>query len=182
VNGERLILFYNWSHIILFSSRRNLVKKCDCPEDTYGLHCEWTVDTPCDLDCKNGGACKIGIKDFTSMQEYGLNIEAYLGGQEQYGEHCVCPAGFSGVTCEVEDVVLCGKGICFNGAECVQTVSLDGSTVYNEFCRCNNDGDTGTSYAGKFCEHQSTAFCDAPYGHSPDEYFCVNGGQCPQGE
>ena len=121
------------------------------------------------------------------MAEYGLDINTYLGGQEQYGEHCVCPQGFSGATCQVEDIVRCGQGICFNGAECVQTVSLDGTEVYNEYCRCIaevGDGDGGigevhVQYAGKFCEHVASTSCKTPYGHNPDEYFCTNGGGCP---
>lgn len=118
------------------------------------------------------------------MSQYGLDIEAYLGGQDHYGEHCVCPPGFSGVKCELEETVQCGQGVCFNGAECVQTVSLDGKNVFNEYCRCNafkddeNDKER-KNYAGKYCEHEATIFCPAPYGHNPDEYFCTNDGECP---
>lgn len=158
--------------------KKNLAKKCDCPDDTFGLHCEFNYEQECSLKCENGGSCKVGLKDFGKMAEYGLDIAEYLGGQEEYGEHCVCPPGFSGVKCQTENVVRCGEGICFNGAECVQTTSLDGKTVYNEYCRCtaNEDG----NFAGKFCEHSGTTACLAPYGHSPDEYFCTNGGECPE--
>jgi len=155
----------------------NLAKKCDCPKGTFGLHCEYSKDEPCNLQCNNGGVCKMGLKDFTELAEYGLDIDAYLGGQDSYGEHCVCPKGYTGLTCEKEEAVQCGQGICFNGAECVQTTSLDGSIVYNEFCRCPTE--EGESYAGKFCEHKSTTFCPAPEGHDPAEYFCANGGECP---
>lgn len=155
----------------------NLAEKCDCPEETFGLHCEFKEDVPCNLKCSNNGVCKVGLKDFSQMSEYGLDIESYLGGQDHYGEHCVCPEGFTGVTCEVEESVQCGKGVCFNGAECVQTVSLDGSTIFNEFCRCPQDHDQ--SYAGKFCEHESTVFCPTPDGHDKSQYFCANGGECP---
>jgi len=175
----------------------NLAKKCTCPEGKFGLHCEFLTDEECNLDCNNGGKCKIGLKDFSHMAEYGLDIVEYLGGQEQYGEHCVCPQGFSGAKCQVEDIVRCGQGICFNGAECVQTVSLDGTEVYNEYCRCkaeevdgnhggngqieigNGIGEIHVQYAGKFCEHVATTSCKTPYGHNPDEYFCTNGGECP---
>jgi len=165
-NLNRVVFYY-----------RNLAKKCACPVGTFGLHCEFSQYEECSLQCFNGGKCKIGLKDFTHMKEYGLDIEHYLGGRDEYGEHCVCPEGFSGAKCEVDDVVICGQGICFNGASCVQTVSLDGTEVYNEYCRCKHD-DAGVQFAGKFCEHESTTKCPAPYGHNPDEYFCTNGGEC----
>ena len=160
------------------SPSRNLAKKCDCPEGTFGLHCEFMDEQECSLQCENGGLCKVGIKDFSKMAEYGLDIAEYLGGQEEYGEHCVCPQGFSGVKCQTENVVRCGDGICFNGSECVQTVSLEGKEVINEYCRCKSGGEDG-GFAGKFCEHVPSTKCPAPYGHSPDEYFCTNGGECP---
>lgn len=159
------------------NGEKDLSKKCDCPAGTFGLHCEFTEEQSCSLKCSNGGHCKVGMKDFSKMEEYGLNIAEYLGGQELYGEHCVCPQGFSGVKCETENVQRCGDGICFNGAECVQTVSLDGKQVYDEFCRCQADENGG--FAGKYCEHASTTSCPAPYGHDPAEYFCTNGGECP---
>lgn len=156
---------------------RNLAKKCSCPSGTFGLHCEYSEEQECTLECMNGGKCQIGLKDFSYMENYGLDILSYLGGQDIYGQHCVCPEGYSGAKCETEDVVRCGNGICFNGAECVETVSLDRKVVFNQYCRCKQDKETG--FAGKFCEHEATTYCPAPYGHNPDEYFCTNGGECP---
>ena len=85
------------------------------------------------------------------MDEYGLDIESFKGGMESYGEHCVCPEGYTGLTCDKEEAVQCGQGVCFNGAECVQTTSLDGSIIYSECCRCPTDPNTGMAFAGKFC-------------------------------
>lgn len=167
------------THCVLNAILRDLAKKCTCPTGTFGLHCEYSEAQECTLKCMNGGKCQIGLKDFSHMEDYGLDIISYLGGQDIYGQHCVCPEGYSGVKCETEDVVRCGKGICFNGAECVQTVSLDGTTVYNQYCRCKQDA-AGSTFAGKFCEHEATTYCPAPYGHNPDEYFCANGGECPE--
>lgn len=121
--------------------------------------------------------CKIGLKDFTLLQQYGVDIKTALNGQDFYGEHCVCPDGFSGPKCEVSEVTRCGEGFCLNDAECIQTVSSDGKTVYNEFCHCPTS--TAVSYTGKFCEYDSSTFCLAPEGHDPAEYFCANGGECP---
>jgi len=161
------------------NGEKNLAKKCDCPEGTFGLHCEYEVDQTCNLECENDGVCKVGLKDFTKMDEYGLDIESFLGGMDSYGEHCVCPEGYTGLTCDKEEAVQCGQGVCFNGAECVQTTSLDGSIIYSEFCRCPTDPNTGMAFASKFCEHKATVFCEAPVGHDKGEYFCANGGTCP---
>lgn len=155
----------------------NLAVKCKCPEGTFGLHCEYNEYLGCSLQCENGGTCKVGLKDFSVIEQYGVNIESALNGQDFYGEHCVCPDGFSGPRCEISEVTRCGEGVCFNDAECVQTVSKDGETVYSEFCQCPTS--MTVSYTGKFCEYQSTSFCPAPEGHDPSEYFCANGGECP---
>jgi len=37
-----------------------------------------------------------------------------------------------------------------------------------------------TKYAGNFCESASTVFCSAPDGYDLTEFWCTNGGKCPE--
>ncbi len=114
-----------------------------------------------------------------------MDIDAFLGGTNLDGEHCACPDGFTGLQCNVTDVVHCGGGVCFNGGICVEQIREDGTFV-DFVCQCdtfnNFDTTTGTTTAvgGKFCEHRDVAFCPAPPGHDPALYYCANGGQCPR--
>lgn len=162
----------------------DLSKKCNCPEGTFGLHCEYDdfASGSCDLKCFNGGECKKGAKDLSEFIDYGLDIDEFLQGSNIAGEHCVCPNGFSGVQCNLEesknDFRHCGSGVCFNGGLCVKRVSEVGSLV-DYHCECN---EFETNVAGEFCEHDEVTFCPFPEGHDGTMYYCANGGDCPIGE
>lgn len=158
----------------------NLSKKCECEPGFYGLHCEYDDSHSCDLECFNGGECKKGAKDVSQYIEYGLDIDEFLGGSNDNGQHCVCPQGFTGVQCELEDgkhYRSCGSGVCFNKGVCVERVNAYGSPK-DYHCECNEFDKT----AGEFCEHTNVEFCPAPDGHDALQYYCANGGSCPLSE
>jgi hypothetical protein len=90
--------------------------------------------------------------------------------------HCVCPEGFFGLECEVESDE-CGDHHCFNGGTCVTVgTEVDGGIV-DHHCDCNTAKAENKSFAGRFCQYESSKFCDKTLG--PDGIkFCVNGGTC----
>ena len=68
-------------------------KKCTCPRGYFGPHCEYheetanntddyyyfipEVDEVCDLECKNGGQCLFGVKDYSDA--FNGDLQKYLG-------------------------------------------------------------------------------------------------------
>ena len=165
--------------LTLITHFRNIASKCDCPKENgkplfYGLHCEFPEEesSSCTLKCENGGVCRNGVKDYSSMAENGLDVDTYLG--ESSDEHCVCPEGFAGQTCEITDVVPCGTdGFCFNGQDCLTVKTLDGK-IYSHECVCD------WGFGGRFCEipRDDVQNCPAPDGHDPASYYCAHGGLC----
>lgn len=134
----------------------------------------------CNLECYNGGTCKKGAKDLSAFIDFGLDIDYFLGGSNEEGEHCVCTEGFFGLNCELEEekdeINYCGDGVCFNGGLCVEKQGLNGETL-DYHCECN--GFEKESVAGEFCEHTDVTWCPAPEGHDATKYYCANGGNCP---
>ena len=53
-------------------------------------------------------------------------------------------------------------------------VTTDG-TIYN--CDCSRDDKTNKSYAGKYCQYESTVFCDKKKTEN-GRLFCTNNGTC----
>jgi len=103
-----------------------------------------------------------------------------LGGSNVEGEHCVCPEGFYGVQCKLEEeankVNACGDGVCFNGGLCVEKQNMLGETI-DYHCECNA---FERDIAGQFCEHDTEVkWCPFPEGHDGTQYYCANGGDCP---
>lgn len=118
----------------------------------------------CDLQCGNGGECKVG-QEKTSKEQY-----------------CHCPTGYSGTLCEIK-FVTCAKGeneTCFNENPCMRDVDADGNPYFH--CQCDPTmSDLSAPYATRFCEHAATAFCKPPdhnsLGPTGDSY-CANSGKC----
>ncbi len=166
---------------INYNTTSDLAKKCHCDPGFVGLHCEYDESQfeKCNLQCENGGVCNKGAKDVSEFIDFGVDVDAFLGGSNINGEHCVCPEGFTGVKCEIENVKHCGSGVCFNGGLCVETISPNGS-VKDYHCECNEFANT--RFAGEFCEHPEVRFCPAPEGHNEEMYYCANGGACPLDE
>jgi len=117
------------------------VKMCDCNEGFYGLHCEFTEKKECTMECENGGLCKHGIKDYSSVTDDTKIIE-FLSKKTAYETHCVCPAGFTGLNCEIAvSDSQCGDGNCFYDAPCVQ-----------DTCDCKSISMVDVQYSGDYCE------------------------------
>ena len=169
--------FLNPNHSLPHS---NLEEKCTCLSDNTGdllwsgLHCEFPgPETICNLICENGGTCRNGGKDYEDMD--GLDINTYLGGSSITGQHCVCPEGYSGSFCQVQDLVPCGlQGFCFNDQECLTVRTMDGE-IFSEECVCD------WKFGGKYCELEEADMekCPFPKGHDPSGYYCAHGGVCP---
>ena len=111
----------------------------------------------------------------STYTDYGMDIDHFLGGSNQNGMHCICPEGYTGIQCEIEDFNYCGSGVCFNGGVCVERVGVYGETK-DYHCECD---EFKTMTAGAFCEHRDVEFCPAPEGHDAEMYYCANGGRCP---
>jgi len=109
-------------------------KKCNCPTDYEGPHCEFPQGAApeCNLKCFHGGICNVGMKQYQttiapSLRDYfGQYEEEYEeGGVEE--QHCLCPKGFTGRQCEASISDCDGGGDsssssrshqCLNGGEC----------------------------------------------------------------
>jgi len=153
---------------------------CDCPLGFTGPHCEYSEYDyeDCLLTCYNGGTCKKGAKDLSVFTHHGMDIDAFLGGSNLEGEHCVCPDGFTGLQCNITDVAHCGGGVCFNNGICIEQVRENGTFV-DFVCECDR---FNSMLGGAFCEHRDVVFCPAAVDHDPTMYYCANGGECPFGE
>lgn len=149
----------------------NLDQPCICQNGFDGPHCEYRAgERPgCDLQCLNGGACRIGSKEYPPNQAYREFWDTH-----DDNRYCVCPEGFFGLQCEIEGQT-CGDEHCFNGATCVTRNMSDGSV--RNFCDCTTADARGSSYAGLRCEAESTSFCTKMGDHNGHQ-FCVNGGSC----
>jgi hypothetical protein len=140
---------------------------------SYGY--DWT----CNLHCFHGGTCRHGHGKFGSYA--GVEEDEEMPWEKQThtnGMYCTCPIGYTGLQCEIAFVV-CGADdhTCFNGSRCKKDVSGDNEVYWR--CECDvKNSDMSASYAGQFCEHESTVFCHGSgAGFSHGTSFCVNGGK-----
>lgn len=138
---------------------------------------EWT----CNLFCYNKGACRYGHGKFGAYNGIDSQTDELPFEQELHdnGMYCTCPVGFTGLQCEIK-YVTCGRDnhTCFNGSACVkERSSNDGNVFYR--CECDvTESVMDAPYAGKYCEHIATSFCDGDDGFSHGSSFCTNGGRC----
>ncbi|KAG7345354.1 EGF-like domain containing protein [Nitzschia inconspicua] len=137
-------------------------------------------DFHCNLFCYNGGECRHGHGAFGSYT--GVDDDEEMPWEKvrhKNGMYCICPVGYTGLQCEIK-MVVCGADdhTCFNGSTCKKDHSGWGESYWR--CECDPKGSVMTaSYAGKYCEHESTVFCvgDAA---SHSSSFCTNGGRCKE--
>lgn len=132
----------------------------------------------CSLECQNGGQCRKGAKDVSFLDKFNLGpvVSANLNMTHNVDfEHCVCPDGFVGHTCDIQ-VETCGedKHICLYGSKCVE----DGD---GHKCDCEGAFTSFDRFAGTSCQHKATEFCTGS--GEPDIgkdklLFCVNNGSC----
>lgn len=171
---------------------------CLCMSGFFGPRCELTIyegqDSEdvsfnqdddeytynCRLTCFNGGTCAKGVKDLGSYED-AIGKVGHLNKtyDETLFEHCVCPEGYVGLTCE-HKVETCGNDAhyCLHGSTCVED---DGRSV----CDCSQADETIIGhgdqplFAGDSCEHAANDICvQGDAFPTRPLYFCVNGGTC----
>jgi len=148
--------------------------KCICPDGFKGPRCEYKVDNedeiPCDLGCQNGGQCSIGMKSWVELKMMSKNpMPQFLQEMSEAGfMHCICPAGYTGLLCDIKYEQCQNNHLCFFGSTCAE----DGS------CDCTSAYTSDTSYAGSMCEYPSTTRCPTADGQHPGDAFCTNNGIC----
>lgn len=149
----------------------SMAHPCNCPVGHRGPHCEFDTGfvPDCTLSCENGGECTLGIKDYDSAV-----FDLVWAQQDGNFQYCSCPPGYFGLNCEVEGQE-CGSGHCLNGGSCLQTEHTDGTMQF--VCDCTTAYTDDTSYAGQFCENESTSFCSKSE-TANGQLFCTNGGKC----
>ncbi|KAL7439402.1 hypothetical protein ACHAXM_006654 [Skeletonema potamos] len=166
------------------SDPQNRHEGCICPEGWVGDLCdiEGDVEPPCDLQCENGGSCRLGVKGYKDSYDE-MNLAVYQTKHED-GEYCSCPNGYTGVRCEV-DINHCHSNdgteehFCLNGVPCApDEPALDGVT--KEFaCQCDRGTDEiSQMLVGRFCEYAVTEFCTKDDHTRHSHTFCTNGGKC----
>lgn len=136
-------------------------------------------DWKCNLYCFNNGVCRHGKNKFGSYA--GVEETAELPweseGHATIGMYCACPVGFTGLQCEIA-MKVCGddQHTCFNGAACEKEADKDGKIWWR--CECDASNSVLTEkYAGKYCEHIATQFCNKG-GLDPGNAYCTHGGKC----
>jgi hypothetical protein len=145
---------------------------CTCGELFTGAHCEYhilkdaeQIPSTCELDCKNGGSCQLGVP---------LQGGAAGGSNTPVSSlaYCLCPETFHGTTCQLAKSAPCGdEHICYHGSTCIQGTGDDGSDIF--YCDCTTATSSTTArYAGQFCQYQATEICQ------DNVAFCVNDGTC----
>lgn len=135
----------------------------------------------CSMECQNDGVCRKGAKDVSFLAKFGLHRGLLGTKYNEDFEHCVCPRGFVGMSCEYNMDVCPGLDhVCMHGGEC-QIVAEDGLSI-NLHCDCMNAKTSRNRYAGEYCEERSTDFCtvDGEMTKQGKGYdaFCTNGAKC----
>lgn len=159
---------------------------CDCPDGFHGPICEFK-DSPsppptfeeCKLQCANGGQCRKGAKDMSFLDNFGPELEQFNISHSKDFEHCVCPPGWTGLTCD-HKIEICGANefACFHGSTCTKQGEDE-----DHSCNCESGFSAFEKLAGKFCEHKSTTICtrNGRIGLSHQNFaFCVNDGTCKE--
>ena len=147
------------------------------------------VASTCDLSCDHPDAvCVQGSATFDSHPVPQDALFSFHASQDVNGMHCSCPTGWTGVTCDTvfetcdytssssssSSSSATGSHKCYHGGKCVPGL-LDDFGNDQLFCNCENAIDSqGNQYAGKYCEHKATTFCDS----DDDSHFCLNEGDC----
>jgi hypothetical protein len=151
-------------------------RPCRCGANYDGTHCEFAKNSVprCTLACKNDGECKLGMRTYTESGD--VYLQDFFANSTNY-QYCDCPASYYGATCETKSTV-CGDRHCFNGGECKTTKASDGTTEYN--CDCTAGKQASKGFAGRYCQYDSTMFCDG--GQTANgQQFCSNNGTCMSG-
>jgi hypothetical protein len=159
------------------------ISGCDCPDGFHGPICEFADDEgngdyeDCNLVCSNGGKCRKGVKDVSFLGLFNLGpVVSNLNMTHNVDfEHCVCPDGYAGITCDIE-LATCGDSshICLYGSKCID--NGDGAR-----CDCSEAFTSLDKFAGDYCQHKATEFCTSngnPGTGVDNISFCVNNAKC----
>lgn len=121
----------------------------------------------CSLNCANGGFC--------SIFPFGPSLDiATTPVDGSLREVCICPLGFTGLTCSEPtyslEPCLEDSHVCRHGGLCRE---VDVASDEKEWkCNCKF-ADGVNSFAGAMCRQPATEYCNL-HGTS----FCTNGGTC----
>ena len=140
-------------------------------------------DWACNLFCYNKGVCRHGHGKFGSYAGINSMTEELPFEKELHddGMYCTCPEGYTGLQCEIK-YVTCGRDdhTCFNGSRCIKERSSNNGNIFYR-CECDvEESVMDAPYAGKYCEHIATIFCEGGDGFSHGSSFCTNGGKCKE--
>jgi len=157
---------------------------CSCSLGFHGATCEFNDAEnsndkyqDCSLKCTNGGQCRNGAKDTSFLNTLGPSLAHLNVSYNENFEHCVCPAGYIGLTCEYEVKTCKDKNTaCFLGSHCVDEEGLPST------CDCEAGFNSSNHrMAGKFCQYKATSICtkNGTVDMSSNSFaFCVNNGKC----
>ena len=155
---------------------------CECPSGFHGPICEFkdstTVDDEyenCTFVCENDGQCRNGAKDTSFLNQFGSDLNDVNVAHNSNFEHCVCPDGFVGLTCETKlEVCADAEQVCLHGSTCIP----DQSDGIGYACDCEAGSTPFVMLAGTYCQHKSTSICTDGETSSSGFAFCVNKGEC----
>ena len=154
---------------------------CECPLGFHGPICEFKDAVQvneyenCTLVCENNGQCRNGAKDTSLLDKFGNALSNVSVSHDSNFEHCVCPDGFVGLTCETKiDVCEDAEHVCLHGSTCIP----DQSDGIGSACNCESGSTSFVMLAGIYCEHKSTSICTTGGSGSSGFSFCVNKGEC----
>lgn len=136
----------------------------------------------CNLNCNNGGYCSLYPFEPTATTA-ATPVDGSLR------QICVCPLGWTGITClePTDELEIChhhdGTHVCRNGGLCRPVVqnNLDSAAASASSeeggangWRCDCEiAEQVNAFAGAMCRRPATEYCSA--GGSS---FCTNGGSC----
>ncbi|XP_066277518.1 fibropellin-1-like [Branchiostoma lanceolatum] len=160
---------------------------CDCPDGFSGVNCQTNINECASRPCQNGGRCIDGVNRYTcdcrGTGFSGVNCQSYInecasspcqnGGQCRDGVNrytCVCPPGFSGVNCQIDDV--CTPSPCQNGGRCVDGVNSYGCVCPDGFLgqRCEI---SATTAATTFASTGTSSVCESGWFHHEGKCYCL---------
>jgi hypothetical protein len=140
-------------------------------ELAVAVSAEFQQEVPCtdNLICNHEAACVKGVANFTvhmgmpnntDLQEFiDTTPPDFLAVSQIDNQHCFCPMGWTGVTCEVKFESCDQTHPCFHGGQCILGLN---DRYGNEqlFCNCDNAVDQEGNKYGTWLLTTITLFFD----------------------